>query len=159
MTRHTTSGQRVPVLRFRAGELHVAVAADSIDAIATPPPRPAGDPGDPRHVASLMGEPPQPPATTQRYLRIRHGDAALELVVDGPVTMAAVTLREIVPLKNAIARGGFTLGFALLDREVVALLDVSKLLEAARREAAPTPTEHGPGAPAHPDHRDPRDTP
>lgn len=159
-TARTAPGHRVPVIRFRAGELHFAVAADSIAAVSTAPGAAPGDgPGEARHLASVIGEVVTPPAAAQRRVRIRHRDAAADLVVDGPVAMAHVTVREIIPIKSGIARAGFVLGFARLGDDVVELLDVAMLLEAARRDATPARPASGPEAPAGPDDRDLRESP
>jgi hypothetical protein len=128
----TATPSIVPLVQFRVGELRAAVAAYTVEGIST-----QSEEGDTEHdhetvhIASLMGASAAIPDSTQRRIRLRNASAATELIVDGPVTMAHVTVQEIVPMNSVLVRSGVIMGFASLNGEVVLLLDVPKLLNLA----------------------------
>jgi hypothetical protein len=121
----------VRILRFRVGSLHVALDAAAVAEIARTD-------GTAPHLAQLIDSSAAPAGPTsthdspQRLLRLRDRYGAVAFVVDGPVTLAQVTVRDIAPVTSMTMTLGAILGYARLGPDVLTLLDLASLSAIAR---------------------------
>jgi chemotaxis signal transduction protein len=112
----------IAILRFHAGDTAYAIAAGNVDAIG--PARP----GLP-HLARVLGDTTAVSPESTRVLRLRAGDRAVDVVVDGPVELVQLAVANITPCQlGAIASATF-LGFARDADRVFVLLDVPSLVD------------------------------
>ena len=86
------------------------------------------------------------PAAAVRVLAVTDGVTTRALAVDGPVRITTVTAAQVVPCPPGLAAGP-VLGFAIVDGELVQLLDTTQLV------AGPRPTAAGAAGAASPDRR------
>ncbi|MBK9032503.1 MAG: hypothetical protein IPL61_14535 [Myxococcales bacterium] len=126
----------IAIVCFGAGGARFAVA--SADVVRLDDQAAAAD-----HLATVLAL-AAAPAATVRVMTLAAGGAARALAVDGPLRVATVTAAQIVPSPPGLAPGP-VLGFAVLDGELVQLLDTSRLVAgaaptaAAPATSAPTP--------------------
>lgn len=120
----------VPILRFRAGTLPCAVAAREVEALRDPS-------SDRPPLWQLLGLPDVADGAAEAsrgwILRLTHGDATAEVVVQGPIEITEVMARDVLPRPRGLALrdGDLVFGFARCAREVVLLLDIPTLVALA----------------------------
>lgn len=122
--------QRIPILQFRAGALPCAVAAREVRAVR-------GDAADQLPLWRLLGLPPAPASEIYRsgtwVLGLAHGDAEVELLVEGPIRMGEVGAGDVLrrPPTLVLSHDDLVFGFVHDAGGLVVLLDIPKLVELA----------------------------
>lgn len=119
----------VAVVSFGAGGARFALPVAAVQrldgAIAAAP-----------HLAAVLAISADGGAGAPRVVAVRAGGATRAVTVDGPLKVHAVTAADLVPAPRGWASPS-VLGFALLERELVQLLDAAYLVRAVPLEAAP----------------------
>jgi hypothetical protein len=118
----------VPVLCFRAGELSIAVAAESVAAIGPV------TPGIP-HIAFVLGARVQSDAPSRRTVHVAMAGVDAAFLVDGPVSLGLVDRAQVLALPRALPRlrDRAIVGFVLGGQGLVALVDFPRLVERSHR--------------------------
>ena len=88
------------------------------------------------HLAAVLALPPGAAGGAPRVVAVHAGGATRAVTVDGPLKVHAVTAATLVPGPRGWAIPA-VLGFALVDDELVQLLDAAYLVHAVPAEAAP----------------------
>lgn len=131
----TAMRSAIPVLGFRAGELHLAVAAEDVTAVESARP-------DVVHIAELLDVAPGPHRRKQRVIHVRaisaEDGAATEsaFLADPPVEVMLCQAGHIVPVARSVPllRLRAVMGFARIDERLHLLLDIESIIRALRRE-------------------------
>ncbi len=118
----------VPILRFGAGELAMAIAAADVRTIV------GVRPGTP-HISTLFGKRPPISCSGQRRIEIlsrSQKGVAAAFLVDPPVQMMTCHQEDILPLMPSLWSHSWDpiMGFARIEGHTIALLDIPKLVEA-----------------------------
>lgn len=88
------------------------------------------------HLAAVLALPPGGAGGLPRVVAVHAAGATRAVTVDGPLKVHAVTAAALVPGPRGWAIPA-VLGFALVDDELVQLLDAAYLVHAVPAEAAP----------------------
>lgn len=126
----------VPVARFRAGDVWLAVAAKAIESVT---PERQGV----LHVGDVLGIEPVSERTV-KTLRVGGRNGAIEFLVDGPVRIDPIGPDQLLPIPGGLPRAWMrpVLGFAGMGDDVILLLDIDSLAE---RLCAQLPQSEGSG--------------
>ena len=129
----------IPILRFRAGGITLAIAAEAASGFGPPSPGVA-------HIGELVGIDVAADQPGRRLLRLEDNGAVAQVIVDGPVVLQPIGPGDILPPLGApplgprsplvlghAAAGG--VGPAAVDGPVV-LLDVERVIALAAARAA-----------------------
>lgn len=130
MSDEVASGS-VPILRFRAAELALAIAAEAASGFGPPSPGVA-------HIGDLLGIRVAPDEPGRRVLRLEDGGAVAQVIVDGPVVLQQVGPRDVrpappwaPPVDPSLVLGYAAAGAPAGADELVVLLDVERLITLA----------------------------
>jgi hypothetical protein len=123
----------LPILRFRAAEVSLAIAAEAASGFG-PPSR-----GVP-HIGELLGLDVAAEKPGRRVLRLEDNGAVAQVIVDGPVVLQTIGPADVVPPPptGPLRQSPVVLGYAAaqsLERELVVLLDVERLIALAGERA------------------------
>lgn len=118
----------LPVMSFYAGTLPVAVAAGGVNVLS------AAD-REHAHLAELLDLKTDTPSGNERSVQLSHGDRSVFLRVDGPVRIEDITASQIIVTPASMRPVGKMPIMAYAERlgQLVALLDISKLVEMVRQ--------------------------
>ncbi len=118
---------RIPILRFRAGQVPCAVAARDVRSV-----RGASDGHAP--LWRLLGvAQPAEGEDAAWSLGLGHGAASAEVTVQGPIDLAEVSAADLLqcPPTLVLANNDLIFGFVRCARELVVLFDIPTLVALA----------------------------
>lgn len=119
----------VAMISFGAGGARFALPVAAVRRLA-------GEVATAPHLAAVLALPPAAAGGPPRVVAVQADGATRAVTVDGPLKVHAVTAAALVPGPRGWATPS-VLGFALLEHELVQLLDAAYLVRAVPAEAAP----------------------
>lgn len=128
----------IPVLRFHAGPLHLAIAAEDVKSVQSAR-------RDVLHIARILGVEPSYTESDWRVVRVAvpalaegsgGSDGSRDLIfqVDAPVGVVRCNAEDLLPAVPSMPADRWKpiLGFASIDGQTLLLLDISSVAEKLR---------------------------
>jgi hypothetical protein len=125
----------VPLLRFRAAEVNLGVAAGTARGFSHPRPGLL-------HVGDLLGIEVEPVAEGRRTLEVHGLTGEAHLLVDGPVGLRSIGPGDILARPTGLPASPLVVGFAREgEGRIVMLIDVERLIAVARERLGVVPND------------------
>lgn len=125
----TVPRSAISVLRFGAGDLSLAIAAEDVRSVELAH---AGV----RHIGEALGMGACPHTPGQRMIRVHapgaHPYEEISFLADPPVSVTMCHASEILPIAPGISRDRLqpVMGFARIDDSMILLLDIPSVIRA-----------------------------